>query len=136
MADWDPVGDSAVFIDSVEPGQGTVVASNDGRYVVFTNPGWRLTGHVIAPGEFRIYDTQLRQIVDSVDTRIISDSGDTLHFPVDEIAITPDSKYLIGISGKGWGQIMVYSLEELKIERWVEIPGEHDFKLLLCQSAM
>ena len=87
--------------------------------------------------EFKVYDTQLHQQVDLVSTRIETSPGDTVFFDAVKMVITPDSKYAVCIANNINDQsnhLLVYNLEELKIERLVEIPGEHRLSTLACQT--
>ena len=134
--EWDREQDSILFVDSIpsvnpEP---LMIRSNDQRYIAYNNPGAVWDSVQTRPNEIRIFDTGARELADIIDTRYVDSLGDTTYYPVVEMAMTPDCKYLIGISHGGDDVFLVYNLQTLSIERWVELPGHHGFGTLLCQS--
>lgn len=134
--EWNAETDSILFIDSVQYSNPNPVMliSNDNRYVVYNNPGYSWRDPETQPCEIKVYDRQLHQLADIIDTRYVDSDGDTTYYAVTEMAITPDSKYLVAISHGDESLLLVYNLETLEIERWVELPGNHSFRALLCQK--
>ena len=133
--EWNADLDSILFVDSAfeiypEP---VMILSNDKRFIVYNNPGESWDPLETRACEIRVYDTELHQLADIIDTRYVNDAGDTTYYAVVEMVITPDSKYLIAISHGGENIFLVYNLQTLEIERWVDIEGNHGFGSLLCQ---
>ncbi len=135
FVEWNADLDSILFVDSAFPTYPDPVMkiSNDKRFIVYNNPGMAWDPLETRPCEIRVYDTDLHQLVDIIDTRYVNDVGDTTYYAVVEMVITPDSKYLIAISHGGENIFLVYNLQTLEIERWVEIEGNHGFGTLLGQ---
>jgi hypothetical protein len=136
FVEWDRELDSILFVDSIPSAypDPIIIRSEDQRYLAYNNPGTMWDSIQNRPNEIRLYDTESGDMADIIDTRYVSGTGDTTYYPVVEMAMTPDSKYLIGISHGGDDVFLVYNLLTLSIERWVELPGHHGFGTLLCQS--
>ena len=135
---WDPVADSAIYVDTIDRQWNALRKhhlSNDGRYVIYrSSSDYGTPPPVDASCEFRVYDTELGYTVDTVVTRIYHESGDTTHMVPYELVITPDSKWVVGTDFNFSNYIVIYNLETLSIERFVEIPGTHIFHTLVCQT--
>lgn len=132
--DWDVQGDSAVFVDTAFFSTSNYHShiTRNGKYVAYSNVSY-------SPEHFtqlRIYDTQLQTIVDTIDTKIYHETGDTTYLALREMVITPDSKWLVGISLVPSGYFFVYNLEELRIERFVEIPDSLRLINAVCQTGL
>lgn len=130
--DWDVQADTAAFVDTAyfNTVYYTHHVTRNGKYVAYLKESYSPEHFT----ELRIYDTESEQVVDTVDTNILNESGDTTFFAVKEMVITPDSKWLVGVSLWPSDYFLVYNLEELKIERFVEIPGNQGFINIACQT--
>ena len=131
FVDWDLQADTAAVVDTAlnSGGPYSHYISRDGKYVVYRKIIYP-TGH----REIRVYDTQSHQIVDTVIPIFYNGTGDSTILNIRELVITPDSKWLVGINDNAPGYLLVYNLEELRIERFVKIPDYHGFYNLTCQT--
>ena len=136
--DWNRKNDSVIYCDTTinEYQIHTHHVTRNGKYVAYKNAGYVAWTPRDRPNQFMIYDTELHQVTDTVDTRIFHETGDTTFFNVDELVLTPDSKWLVGITRSSSSYFVVYNLEQLKIERFVEIQGEHKLFTLVCQTGL
>ena len=134
FVDWDLQADSALFVDTAfyNTSYYSHHATQDGKYVVYLAVSYSPEHFT----QFRIYDTQLQTIVDTIDTKIYHETGDTTYLALTEMVITPDSKWLVGISFLDTGYFLVYNLEELRIERFVEIPDSLHLINIACQTGL
>ena len=105
----------------IEPGSIRIALSPDGRYLFVTNPGsaFGYEGTVDPPYTISVFDAVT---LDKV--RDISTDGIYGKVPIREIAVSPDSKWLMGLSDAGWIFASV-RLDDLSIERFGIIPHRY-----------
>lgn len=113
--------------------------SPDRRYAINTRSCYNLGDSQHQSCQFRVWDALEHKRVETVNTQLEVAPGDTVYFDMTEVAFTPDSKYAVGIASGYLAKsnyLLVYNLQTLEIERFVEIPGYHEFSDILCQTGL
>ena len=130
---YDPVGDSLLFVDQLEPGGGEFTVTPDGRLVFYNNPGGKI-GSYFAPPEISVFDVESQTIITRVSTLRYVDSV-LVDVPYcDDLAVTPDGKWLVATSRYGQDTIVLINIETLSIERYIDL-GNHPWLFsAVCQK--
>ncbi|PWB72719.1 hypothetical protein C3F09_06250 [candidate division GN15 bacterium] len=130
---YDVATDSFPFFKYMSPGQGDMCKAPNDRYVFFTNPGTIIEG---TPGTTSIfvYDTRANDIVATIDAAgQYGDDPRSYNVCLDNLTITPDSRWLVGTAWGFWGWLVVdvNTLQEVKRE---SLGIDHyGLGFLLCQ---
>ena len=109
---YDVGQDSVIFIERYQPGYGMLAMTEDGRYAFHSNPGIWISD-LPAPSEITVFDIEANEIIKRIQTNHIIDVVTPSRVPIDEMAITPDDRWLIGsvVSGRGLITIDIKTLE-------------------------
>jgi|GEM_PF-1495621 len=113
---YDVETDSIIFSEFITPGGGYMALTPDGKYLFYTNPGGLLFGPP-PPSSFTAFDVEANDIYQVISTAGIPDCMPMPeYFPVGEIAITPDGRWLIGLGAVGCGGPFLLNLNTMEIE--------------------
>jgi hypothetical protein len=125
---YDRRQDSITFRKTLVPGNGYMVLTRDGKYVIFSQPGTPISG-VPPVTYFTIFDVQANSILKEVNLY-----PDHSFYFVDELCLTPDDKHLIGMAGWLVGDFFDFNLETMEFNRFVV--NEHNKYLFSpsCQT--
>ena len=129
---YDTLTDSIIFTDYLIPGEGNLAMTSDGKYVIYTNPGTGYSFEPEPPYEFKIFNTYTNEIEDVISTVLVFNKIDTVKFPVDEICITPDNKWLVGTS-HDYNEIIIFNLKKREIEKQLSLGWNRYFSRPTCQ---
>ena len=130
---FDPAGDSLVFVDQLEPGGGEFTVTPDDRLVFYNNPGGRI-GSYAAPPEISVFDVQSQTVLARISTLRYVDSVPIEGMYCDDLAITPDGKWLVGTSRFGQDTIVLINIETLSIERYIDLGNHPWLYSAVCQG--
>lgn len=113
---YDVECDSIIFSEFITPGGGYMALTPDGKYLFYTNPGGLLFGPP-PPSSFTAFDVEANDIYQVISTAGIPDCMPMPeYFPVGEIAITPDGRWLIGLGAVGCGGPFLLNINTMEIE--------------------
>ena len=112
---YEPASDSVIFMEILAPGAGYVAMTPDGQYAFYGNPGTISFGPR-PTGDFRVFDVQANAIDRIVSTEGFIDSLTPYLYPVGEMVLTPDGKWLVGIDKPGGFQLFLYGLDSQVFE--------------------
>jgi len=130
---YDRTLDSLLFTDSLIPGDGNMALTNDEEYVIYTNPGNFPPLEPDPPYTFKVFNTSSFQIEDEISTLLINGNNDTVFFAVEEICLTPDNKYMLGISRSEFDEVIIYDFDKKEIIQAISLGGYRYFKRPTCQ---
>ncbi len=132
FAVYDHTQDSIVFIDRITPGQGNMEITSDDKYAFYTSPGGPM---FTSPPAYCIYVYDIASMsLDSISTVFYPDSTQPEYHVANDLCLTPDGKYLVGMERTGFDQAMIINIDSLQIERIVEIDTESYLSGLTCQT--
>jgi len=132
---YDIIQDEFIFSEYVRPGRGQLAVTKNDQYLFYTNSGGKI-GAYDPPCSLTVFDINRNEIAKRINTTLYIDSAgiiDTVYFPTDVIAITPDDKWLLGISKYGCDEIIIINVETLEIEKILRLGGYHCLDLPTCQ---
>ncbi|MEW6051815.1 MAG: hypothetical protein AB1644_12250 [Candidatus Zixiibacteriota bacterium] len=118
----DPDTDSALYVEDVVPGHGDLQMTPTGDMLFYTSPGTALFGPP-TPRAFFVLDVpNLTRVATVSTTGLINQNGDTVrYFNPSSLAITPDGRRLVVISGLTNAHFLVFDVATMKIERVISI---------------
>jgi len=112
-----------VFKDSICPGQGEIITSNDGRYIVYTNPNTLLDRGTEEPVEFNVYDVQNSFATSKLSTADCP-ALDSAITPFCGLAKTPDGKWLL-VGGTMEPTVLVIDMSTMEVVNCFDLPGRN-----------
>jgi DNA-binding beta-propeller fold protein YncE len=120
---YDATTDSILFRDWQVPSYGGLAITPDGRYVLYTYGGTQQEGPPI-PSEFTVFDTRTNRIKMKVSTVGVKNGIDPDYMPINEMAMTPDGKWLILGDSHEQKAFVVFDIEKMEIVRYRSVrPG-------------
>ena len=133
FAVYDVATDSIIFDDYITPGFGRLVMSQDGRYVIYTNPGNMSYGP--GPPLIYVYDVKSNRRAEVIDTRGVLEPPYDIGVPAGSICVTPDGCWLV-VSYMGYPYIMTVDMQSMQIVRHLILGGCRFLQPLKCQSGL
>jgi hypothetical protein len=132
---YQPQTDSTVLDYYLTPGRCQVVSTNDGRYSFVTNANILvgLPGVPEPPYAFYVVDMAQHQVVAEISTIFETSEGDTVRCPTHEICVTPDNRWLLGLSHEGNNLLFVFDIESMSMHKVIELGGNRELFGLTCQ---
>ncbi|MFH1686423.1 MAG: hypothetical protein ABIE70_02750 [bacterium] len=105
---YDALQNSVIFQHDLCPGLGEIVMTPDGRWAFYTNPG----GGFYPLGEsiIRMFDIENNRVVEEIVTNAHGDSTAPAHCPIQQMVVTPDGRYLVGLDYPGYNQLICYDI--------------------------
>ena len=103
---YDIESDSITFQEILQPGYGEIRLSVDGKYAFYTNCGIYPSDYPPSPGTLTIFDIEANAVHDVI-WAYDSVQADCVA-PPDEMAVTPDGRWLVFLGGSGIGQVDIY----------------------------
>lgn len=126
--------DSVVFSQWHAPGNGRVASSRNGRWAFYTNPGMIediCFGNL--PYAVSVYSVADNEIVSTISTKISTDSGVVDSAVIVDLAVTPDNRWLVGMSWRG--EFVTIDLDQMKLVRFLRISKpRRPTEFLCCQG--
>jgi len=132
FAVYNPASDLVIYADNQQPGRGNIAVSPDGKFAFYTNPGGTIIQDYPPPYSFRVYDIESNILFKEISTVLNFDDTLTVYFPTEEICVTPDSKWLVGLTW-GYDEIIVVNLETMEVEKKIALGGTRSLSGLTCQ---
>jgi DNA-binding beta-propeller fold protein YncE len=126
--------DSVIFRDYLLPGDGEMVVTPDVHYVFYTQPGppqMDFTG----PPHFTVFDAWRNRIDRLVSVTGMVDGINPEYLPLNELAITPDGRWLIVGGFYPADQFVVFDIATLNLVRLVTIP-DNGIRSYTCQAGL
>jgi hypothetical protein len=113
---YDVTSDSIIYNDYLTPGLGYIYPTSDGKLVFYTNPGGFISG--VPPSySFCVYDVETNQFLKEINARLVFNETDTVYCPTHDLYITPDDKWVVGLSFFGHDAIFALNTETMEIEK-------------------
>jgi hypothetical protein len=106
---YDVERDSVIFAQYLAPGAGFIEITPNGQYAFYGNPGTIMVGPP-PPSTFTIFDIEDNDIYQEVSTRFFIDSVTPWYFPVGQMAVTPDGRWLIALGANAPQQLLLYDI--------------------------
>ena len=126
--------DSVVFRDYLVPGYGEMVVTPDGHYVFYTQPGPPQMDYT-GPPHFTVFDAWRNRIDRLVAVTGMVDGINPTYLPLNELAMTPDGRWLIVGGFYPADQFVVFDIATLSLVRLVSIP-ESGLISYTCQQGL
>jgi len=130
---YDLAADSVVFSDFFHQGYGLLELTADERYVIYSNPGpvesfcWQYEYEL----SIGVYNINSNQLADEISTRDIPTPVNGVDSTIImDLAATPDSRWLIGLSLRG--DIVCVDLERLEIVSFSRFKAPRPIVQYLC----
>ena len=130
---YDVLLDSLIFSDFIPPGSGELVVSSDDKRAYYSYPGSLISGP--PPSEFTAFDIGSNSIYERVNTANEMDCVPApWWFPVGEIVLTPDNRWLVGLRASGAGGPFIFNTATMEFEDCISLTANIQRKFLTCQT--
>jgi len=130
---YDVATDSIIFREYLMRGGVDIEVSPDGKYAFYTEMGDLTTSS--GPSHFTIYDVDRNRISRLVSTVGILDGLNPSYWPLGEIVITPDSRWLIAGRSVGDPSFIRFNITTMEIDHYVQLTDNDLILGLTCQNA-
>lgn len=132
---YDVDKDSVIFREYISPGNGEMELSLDGRYLFYTNPGFRISYCIDPPpSSFTAFDVEKNQIHRVISTIGVFDGTNPDFWPIGSVEITPDGHWLVGMD-TDFEALLVLDITKMEIEKYILLSGQRYLYGLTCQNA-
>ena len=131
---YDVASDSIIFREYLTWGGVDVEVSPSGKYAFYTEMGDLTTWP--GPSHFTVYDIECNRIRMLVSTIGILDGLNPSYWPLGEIAITPDGRWLIAGRSVGDPSFIRFNLTTMEIDDYVQLTGNGGVGHLTCQPSL
>ncbi|MDF1545882.1 MAG: hypothetical protein P1R58_12380 [bacterium] len=130
---YDVQQDSLIFSDFVPPGSGELVVSSDDTRAFYSYPGNWISGP--PPSEFTAFDIPANSVHQRVNTANELDCVPApWWFPVGELVLTPDNRWLVGLRASGAGGPFIFNTATMEFEDCLFLTINIQWKYLNCQT--
>jgi hypothetical protein len=129
---YDVAADSIIFRNYLSYGYGCLEVSPDGKYAFITEAGDYLYGG--GSPYLTVYDTESNRIRMMASTIGIGDGINPNDMTLGQMAVTPDSKWLVAEKAFGGKSFIGFNIERLEIDDYVEMDN-HGVISPTCQNS-
>lgn len=132
---YDVTRDSIIYSDTMIPGDGRITIDPAEKYAYYTNPGNLIVGPV-APSEFYRYTLAANSRDGVISTDDCFPDSRFYWWPVSDVAITPDGRWMVLIHWGGFDELVVYDLARSSFAHFYDLDRGVLLQALFCQRNM
>ena len=131
FAVYDVANDSIIFSDYLNPGNGKLLVTPDGRYVFYSNRGTMTSGP--GPPWIYVYDVTRNAPADSISTVGLFDPPHEYGVPIADMCLTPDGRWLVAT---GFNHVFAVDISRMEVVGHFFLDGPKWLQTVTCQSGL
>jgi len=129
---YDEILDSVIYCHPLPYGTGSLEMTRDGRYVFYTQPG--NFNCFFGPETLWVYDANHGETVVGLETFVDTGNADTIWWPVGDMVVTPDGRWLVGGGVLNELGLVIVDLVRMAVDTTL-YAGNKGVYYLCCQNS-